>query len=176
MRESLQIQALLARIGEKMGMRIWLPRNDRQGVLDLWQPENENTVISSLPFNYSDVAMRTIENIDVLWVQGNTIRRAFEVEHTTSIYSGILRMADLMALLPNLTITAHIVAPSNRRNKVLQEIMRPVFSYLEGGPLSEKCTYLPYDAIIELNSDERLHYMRDDVLQEFEESANDSLL
>lgn len=39
-----------------------------------------------------------------------TIIRVFEVEHTTSIYSGILRMADLMAL-QNLNIKTHIVAP-----------------------------------------------------------------
>jgi hypothetical protein len=39
-----------------------------------------------------------IERIDVLWLKGRSIKRAFEVEHTTSIYSGILRMADLLAL------------------------------------------------------------------------------
>ena len=37
------------------------------------------------------------------------IVRVFEVEHTTSIHLGILRMADLMALQLNLNISAHIV-------------------------------------------------------------------
>jgi hypothetical protein len=37
--------------------------------------------------------------------------RAFEVEHTTAIYSGLLRMADLLSLVPNMDIKLHIVAP-----------------------------------------------------------------
>jgi len=63
--------------------------------------------------------------------QGPLYNKSFEVEHTTSIYSGILRMADLMALQPNLNIRAHIVAPFDRKDKVLQEISRPVFAFLE---------------------------------------------
>lgn len=72
--------------------------------------------------------------------------RAFEVEHTTSVYSGILRMADLLALQPNMDIRLHIVAPGAKREKVFQEIRRPVFSLLEKGPLAEGCTYLPMTA------------------------------
>ena len=56
------------------------------------------------------------------WLRGRAIVRAFEVEHTTSIYSGILRMADLLALQPNMNIKLHIVAPYTRRDKVFQEI------------------------------------------------------
>jgi hypothetical protein len=33
-RTSLKVQALLARIGIEMGFRVWIPRNDRQAVLD----------------------------------------------------------------------------------------------------------------------------------------------
>jgi hypothetical protein len=65
------------------------------------------------------------------------IVRAFEVEHTTSVYSGILRMADLLALPPNMDIKLHIVAPEVKRDKVFQEIRRPVFSLLEKA-LSQK--------------------------------------
>jgi hypothetical protein len=61
-------------------------------------------------------------------------RRAFEVEHTTAIYSGLLRMADLLALQLNMDIRLHIVAPDEKRDKVLREIKRPVFSLLDRGP------------------------------------------
>jgi hypothetical protein len=30
--------------------------------------------------------------------------RAFEIEHTTAVYPGLLRMADLLALQPNMDI------------------------------------------------------------------------
>lgn len=168
-RESLKIQAFLAQIGEKMGMKIWLPRNDRSRILALWQPNEVDTVLDNLPLNYDDTTLKTIENIDVLWIKRRSIVRAFEVEHSTSIYSGILRMADLMALQPNLAIKAHIVAPSDRREKVLQEINRPVFTLLEKGPLAESCTFIPYDAIIELSREKRIEYMSDRVLEEFVE-------
>lgn len=32
-RESIQVQALITQIGAKMGMRVWVPRNDRNRVL-----------------------------------------------------------------------------------------------------------------------------------------------
>ncbi len=43
-------------------------------------------------------------------------------------YSGLLGMADLLALQPNMNIKLPIVAPLERRDKVYQEIRRPVFS------------------------------------------------
>ena len=94
-----QIQASLAQIGESMGLRIWLPIADRQRILELWRPNNDNVLLTHLPLNYDNVTLRIIENIDVLWIRCSAIVRAFEVENTTSIYSGILRMADLMSCL-----------------------------------------------------------------------------
>ncbi len=101
------------------------------------------------------------------------LRRAFEVEHTTSVYSGILRMADLLAPQPNMDIRVHIVAPAARRKKVLQEIGRPVFSLLDRGPLSESCTYLSYDSVRELAEPPHLAHLSDSVRDEYEEEAGD---
>ncbi|MBI5928493.1 MAG: EVE domain-containing protein [Chloroflexi bacterium] len=143
-RESIKIQALLSQIGAKMGMKIWIPRNDKQAVLAEWRPDN-HPIIDILPLNYDETTLKTIENIDVLWIRGRSIIRAFEVEHTTSIYSGILRMADLLALQPNMDIKLHIVAPLSRKEKVFREIKRPVFSLLERRALSDLCTYISYD-------------------------------
>ena len=172
-RESIKIQALLGEIGERMNLKIWLPRSDRQRVFDVWQPKTK-CLLEVLPLNYDDATLKTIENIDVLWIRGRSIVRAFEVEHSTSIYSGILRMADLMALQPNLNINAHIVAPTDRKEKVLQEISRPVFAFLEKGPLSESCTFVSYESIKELSTEKRLEYMTDAVLEEYCEYAEEA--
>lgn len=171
-RESIKIQAELARIGDQMGMKIWIPRSDRQRVL-LYLKGKFDSFVDSLPLNYDSTTLTTIENIDVLWLKGRSIIRAFEVEHTTSIYSGILRMADLMALQPNLDIRAHIVAPEERKEKVFQEITRPVFSLLEGRPLSERCTFISYDSVLELAKEKRLQYMNDMVLEEYQEYGSE---
>jgi len=173
LRDSIKIQALLAEIGERMNLKIWLPRSDRQRVLEAWHPKTQ-CLLELLPLNYDDATLKTIENIDVLWIRGRSIVRAFEVEHTTSIYSGILRMADLMALQPNLNISAHIVAPTERKGKVLQEISRPVFAFLEKGPLSESCTFISYESIQELSNEKSLEYMNDNVLEKYEEYAEEA--
>jgi hypothetical protein len=172
-RESIRIQALLAEIGAQMGMDIWLPRSDRARVLAEWTSRRKS-VLERLPLNYDEITLKTIEQIDVLWLKGRAIKRAFEVEHTTSIYSGILRMADLLALQPNMDIRLNIVAPSSRRDKVFEEIRRPVFSLLDRGPLSESCRYLSYESVQELARSPHLSHMSESVIEEYEEEAGDS--
>jgi len=120
---------------------------------------------------FDPATMKTIEQIDVLCVRRRSIVRAFKVEHTTSVYSGLLRMADLLAMQPNLKISLHIVAPASRRDKVLQEIRRPVFALLEGGPLSQGCSYLPYEAITELGQNPHLSRITPDILEDYEEKT-----
>jgi hypothetical protein len=169
-RESLKVQATLAQVGLRMGMQVWIPRSDRGAVLAEANIESD-ALLTALPLNYEPTTLRTIEQIDVLWLRGRSIARAFEVEHTTAIYSGILRMADLVALQPNLRIKLHIVAPESRREKVFQELTRPVFSVLEAGPLSELCTYLSYDSVRSLSAEKYLEHLSDSVLDEYEEQA-----
>jgi hypothetical protein len=84
----------------------------------------------------------------VLWLKGNSIEAAFEVECTTSIYSGLLRMSDLLALQPNLSIKLYLVAPGERQTKVDREIMRPTFR-LRDTPLGEACGYLEMEELME---------------------------
>lgn len=169
-RESIKIQALIASIGSKMGLRIWIPRNDRSAVLEEWRDDN-SPILDLLPLNYDETTLKTIERIDVLWLRARSIVRAFEVEHTTSIYSGMLRMADLLALQPNMDIKLHIVAPSSRREKVFQELRRPVFSLLDRGPLSESCSYISYDSLRELSDQRHLAYLSHSVLDDYAEVA-----
>jgi hypothetical protein len=169
-RESMQIQATLATIGTSLGLSIWLPKADRGRVLKHWTPK-PGELLDDLPLGYDTATMKTIEQIDVLWLKKRSIVRAFEVEHTTSVYSGLLRMADLIALQQNLNIKLHIVAPLPRREKVMQEIRRPVFSMLEGRELSEMCTFISYDSVRELAQLKHLDRMTDKVLEDYEEAA-----
>ncbi len=169
-RESFHIQGLLARIGKQMGFSIWLPKRDRAGVLKDWKPA-DSVLVESLPLNYDDTTIKTIEQIDVIWLKKRAIVRAFEVEHTTAVYSGILRMADLLALQPNMDINLHIVAPEARREKVFQEIQRPVFSLLDRAPLSECCTFISYDKLEQLAREKHLGHLSDSVLDEYIEEA-----
>ena len=170
-RTSIQYQAKVAQIGAEMGFHIWVPRNDRARVLEHIPTNMHEQFVGSLPLNYNDTTIRTVEQIDVLWLKGRSMARAFEVEHTTAIYSGLLRMADLLALQPNMDIRLHIVAPEDKRERVLREIRRPVFSLLDRGPLYEQCSFLSYDSIDALAKTPYLSHMSDTIIDEYEEST-----
>jgi hypothetical protein len=171
-RESIQIQSLLAAVGERMGFSVWIPRGDRQAVLRNWRPQ-PGTLLESLPLGYEPATMKTIEQIDVLWVRHRTIMRAFEIEHSTPVFSGISRLADLMALQPNLAVKLHIVAPMRRRDKVFQQMTRPAFSFYEKGPFTACCTFLAYDVLRVLSKERHLADLRDSVLDKIAEAATE---
>jgi len=169
-RESIRIQAQIAQIGAEMGFRIWVPRGDRARVLEHIPTGMRKKFLDELPLNYDDTTLKTVEQIDVLWLKGRSMTRAFEIEHTTAIYSGLLRMADLLALQPNMDIRLHIVAPEGKQDKVLREIKRPVFSQL-ARPLYEQCSFLSYDSIRSLGELPHLSYTSHMIIADYEEWA-----
>lgn len=143
-----EIQHLLLSLGAEMGFEVWVARNDRS---KQWKNKllgEMPGIVGELPTQFNDATNRTIELIDVLWIKGNSIVAAFEVESTTSIYSGLLRMSDLIALQPNLEINLFLVAPEDRRSKVEQEILRPTFKLREK-PLSKVCGFISFSDLTE---------------------------
>lgn len=70
---------------------------------------------------------------------------------------------------PRMNFMLHIVAPLERRDQVRREIIRPVFSVMEGGAMSKRCSYISYDAIDELLKQPNLTHLRESILKDFEE-------
>jgi hypothetical protein len=143
-----EIQYQLLTLGAEMGLDVWVARNDRSRSYEGRTLGALPRMIQELPTQFNVATQKTIELIDVLWLKGNSIVSAFEVESTTSIYSGLLRMSDLLALQPNLDINLYLVAPDERRDKVEQEILRPTFQ-LRPKPLNRICGYLSFSRLIE---------------------------
>jgi predicted RNA-binding protein len=141
-----EIQGLLLELGSAMGFDIWVAKNDRARSFNGMRFADLPKMKASLPLQFDEATNRTIELIDVLWLQGNAIRAAFEIESTTSIYSGLLRMADLIAMQPNINIPLYLVAPDERRDKVMEEVNRPTFSRLDP-PLAEVCSYISFSSL-----------------------------
>jgi len=173
-RESIKMQALICKIGAQMKYAIWVPRNDRARVQAELPPELHSSFIDLLPLNYNDATLKTIEQIDVLWLRRRSIVRAFEVEGTTAVFSGLLRMADLLALQPDLDIQLHIVAPDERADKVMRELRRPVFLYLDAGPLADSCSLITYSRLKDLAGQQHLEYMNSEIVGEYELRVEDS--
>lgn len=141
-----EIQWRLLKLGSDMGLDVWVARNDRSREYDGQSFGAMPRLRHALPNQFDEATNRTVELIDVLWLKGNAFVAAFEIESTTSIYSGLLRMADLLAMQPNLTIPLYLVAPDDRRTKVLSEVNRPTFSRLSP-PLKQACRYLAFSVL-----------------------------
>lgn len=116
------IQGSLRDLGNALGFDVWIASNDRgrafgSGFLG-------DGCLQQLP-PAVDQGSDSIRLIDVVWMErhGGKVAAAFEVEHSTSIYSGIVRMLDLALGTPmGAQSTLFLVAPDNRRDEVAQQL------------------------------------------------------
>lgn len=170
--EHTEMQALLMRLGADMGFDLWVARNDRSRQFEGARLQDFPRVRDRLPLQFDEATNRTVELIDVLWLDGNAIGAAFEIESTTSIYSGLLRMSDLLSMQPNITMPLYIVAPDDRREKVISEVNRPTFARMSP-PLADVCRLLSFSALRDgiRRFSSVLQYLKPDFLDELSESC-----
>jgi hypothetical protein len=140
------VQWLVATLGRRLGCRVWVAANDhgRQ-----WAGERLGALsIDRLPqLGLDPEAERLVALIDVVWLQGaNQVVAAFEVERTTLVHSGLLRMADLTALSPNLSFPLYVVAPRTRLERVRRELCRPTFQRIA---LHRRCGFFAEEDLLE---------------------------
>lgn len=126
--EHTQIQYLLIKIGRALNYNVYVARNDRHRTYDN-QTFKMLTVPELPPIGWPRDVMETVSLIDVIWLKPDTgeIVSAFEVEKSTSIYSGILRMEDLARSIPECTCHFYLVAPDQREREVMAQLARPAF-------------------------------------------------
>lgn len=121
-----EMQHHLLRVGRALGCDVMTAINDRSR---LCQGEKLSFLCleqhPELPVP-ADVAA-TVRLIDVVWYAPGTNRvvAAFEVEKSTSIYSGILRLTDLAFSLPEHEAALYLVVPDAREKEVLAQLTRP---------------------------------------------------
>jgi hypothetical protein len=165
-----QMQFYLAQLGYSLGFEIWIPKPD-QGRDYHGTPLSEfsRTELPPMPFN--EHALRIIRNIDVIWLADNSPAHLFEVEHTTAVYSGLLRMSDLIALIPALSIQMYICAGADRKEKVRAEVNRPTFTR-RSVPLVDRCRFIPFEKLTDFMESQReyLGHFNVSILDELSES------
>jgi predicted RNA-binding protein len=169
-RKHVEVQFQLLKLGHDMGFNVWVARNDRSREINGKKFSEMFKLKDNLPLQFDEPTTKTIELIDVLWLKGNAIVSAFEVESTTSIYSGLLRMSDLLAMQPNLNIPLFLVASDERREKVFFEVNRPTFSRLSP-PLSQVCRFISFTTLQEYLSrvGSFVRYLKPEFLDELSE-------
>jgi hypothetical protein len=121
-----EIQAKLRDIGLLEGFDVWVA--DR-GTAWNDRPLGEGC-LRDLPVVAADQTRRVMRNIDVIWFRkgaGHPVR-FFEIEHSTSVYSGLLRFNDVMIDFP--IPEAFIVGDGERtKGKFEREIARRTFEH-----------------------------------------------
>ncbi len=137
------VQGKLRDLGRSLGYDVWIASNDRSRLY------GESTLgdgcLSRLPASIEQIAGGdAVRLIDVLWADRTTeaLVAAFEVEHSTSIYSGIVRLLDLALGLKEDgdSISLFLVAPDSRADEVRTQLRRPAFS----GVQDKTFYFVPY--------------------------------
>ena len=142
-----EIQWRLLDLGWRLGFKLWAPMADRTRAWAGGAILEVPSLLATLPRQFDAGTMKTISFIDVIWLNKSNIVAAFEVEHTSTVYSGLLRMSDLHTMQPNLDINWFLVAPDGRFDKFAREISRPTFREL-AKPLHTVCRFIPYSKLL----------------------------
>lgn len=125
-----EIQGWLRDLGKAVGYDVWVASNDKNR-LYLGARLSEGCLQKLPDAIRCGEAVDMVSLIDILWVSKDSgkIVAAFEVEHSSSIYSGIVRMLDLALGVPDHENAAFfLVAPDAREHDVRSQFARPAFS------------------------------------------------
>lgn len=137
-----EIQVWLRDLGHALGFDVWIAANDR--AREVGAGKLGDGCLEVLPDTIASApGADAIRMIDVLWLDRGQPRvaAAFEVEHTTSIYSGIIRLLDLALGAPgHATRGLFLVAPDDREEEVRAQLKRPAFQRVS----DLEVRYLPY--------------------------------
>lgn len=143
-----QAQNALIKLGKISGCSVWIAPNDRNRLFR-GKPLGEACLKSIPNLGLSDEATRRISLIDIIWIRQNAPVCAFEIETTTSVYSGLLRMSDLLSVVPALRVKLYLVAPKERQDRVKTELTRPTFQKIG---LNDYCKYISTEELSNLLS------------------------
>lgn len=138
-----EIQGWLRDMGRALGFDVWIASNDRGRAYA--GGRLGDGCIAHLGTD-AEQNLESVRLIDVVWLHAGTgqVAAAFEVEHSTSIYSGIVRMLDLaLGASIGTGSTMFLVAPDDRRDDVMKQLARPAFSRVAELGIR----YLPYSEL-----------------------------
>ena len=140
-----EIQGWLRDLGHALGFDVWIAQNDR--TRELGDALLGDGCLDAIPDDLAAVpGADAIRMIDVLWFErpNGRVAAAFEVEHTTSIYSGIIRLLDLaLGATSHATRGLFLVAPDDREDEVRAQLARPAFQRVS----DLHVRYLPYSEL-----------------------------
>lgn len=143
--QHLFMQFCLIKIGLMKGHDVWVAANDRN---KSYQGNSfASLTLNDLPHFAGPEVLNIAKMIDVIWFKKLSATPVcfFEIEHSTSVFSGLLRLNDVRIDYP--LPKAFIVASPARKALFEKQIGRRTFINSE---LSEVCQFLSYDDVKKL--------------------------
>lgn len=120
-----EIIALLAEVGESLGFKIWIGKKEQSEFTDglAGHKKLSEYVTSKLNRITNANNKKTIELIDLLWIKSTRIVSAFEIEHSTSMTSGLLRGSNIDS-----KVAKYLVIPEEREQQFNRKHKSPMFA------------------------------------------------
>jgi hypothetical protein len=139
-----QVQTLLGAIGAAKNYEVWVPASDRPA-MD-WSLTHRYPLADRLPPAFERV-QSIAQEIDVIWLKRGEagLAAVYEVEHSTPIYSGLLRLNDVRLTNPQIDRLT-IVSNELRRAAFVRQLNRPTF---QASSLTSVCTFLEYSEVFD---------------------------
>jgi hypothetical protein len=139
-----EVQTLLAEIGQLKGYDVFVPASDVGRVR--WSEARRFRTRDNAPFEIKELGP-LLSEIDVVWLSpmSDSIEGLFEVEHTTTIYSALLRFNDVLLTSPAISRFS-VVAEEGRRSVFARQLFRPTF---RRSGLSELTSFLEYSNVFD---------------------------
>lgn len=165
-----QIQVALFEIGKKFQCKTYIAKNDQSLKHDgLKLSEHKNILTSICDVKLLQAFPEADEKgklIDCIWFRGDKEMPAvFEIENSTGVSSGLVRMKKFKDAIPPFTTKYIVVAPDDDRSKVQMKANEQQFKELN-------TWYFPYSAVMELYAlckDWNIKGITDEFLESFME-------
>jgi len=140
------VQGMLLEIGKIYGYETIVPSYDINGKF-LDKTLGEIVTIRKFPqFSYPKI-IKTASLIDVMWFDGEPDmwipRYAFEVEHSTDITKGLVRLMELYN--SGINVNLFVITPESKLNKFETEVNKTTFRDIRGS-----CRSRTYNSLIGL--------------------------
>lgn len=127
-----EMQYHLLKIGKALGYDVICATNDKSKSFN--GTNFSFLCLEKFPDMNTDLdTIYTIKLIDLIWYEkgSNKVVAAFEVEKSTSIYSGILRLTDLSYSITESKDVFYLIVPDNREKEVCKQLSRPAIKQLK---------------------------------------------
>lgn len=119
--------AFLAEAGKAKGYEIWIGRREQADPLAEAFPGREGELrqymaLTSLTGLVNAQNIDDVEWIDVLWLEADRVKAAFEIEATTSMTEALKRGSNIESSVPK-----YLVISQEREDQLLRKIRSPLF-------------------------------------------------